>query len=173
MDMQSDMWAWLFRRVPAEQYNQLVIMTNTGTEIAVQTLLRIEPDFIAIKGRLAATQDAGRVYFIPFINIDYFGFQRDVKETEFDDMFGAGPLSLSVPAAIANAARVVPVVQPAAPAPVVPAAPPASLPAVEIPNSASVSQKTPLPLKSEVLERFRSRIAGQPLTSVPSRSGNE
>jgi hypothetical protein len=170
MDMQSDMWAWIFHRVPAEQYNQLVVMTRTGTEIAIQTLLRIEPDFIAIKGRLAGTQDAGRLYFIPFVNIDYFGFQRDVKETEFDDMFGAGPLDLPVTVAAPSPARVVPVVQPAAAPPA--AAPPVSLPAVEAQPSVSVSQKTPLPLKSEILERFRSRIVGQSPAGPPSRLGD-
>jgi hypothetical protein len=162
MDMQSDMWAWLFRRVPAEQYNQLVVMTGTGTEIAVQSLLRIEADFIAIKGRLAGSQDAGRVYFIPFTNIDYFGLQRDVKESEFDAIFGAGSLSFSTQAAAPSPAPTAP----PAPAPV---AAPVSLPAVEIPTSTSVSQKTPLPLKSEVLERFRSRIAGQSLNGTPPR----
>ena len=54
MDMQSEMWAWLFRRVPAEQHNQIVLMTRSGTEIAVQALLRIEERFLAIKGRLVS-----------------------------------------------------------------------------------------------------------------------
>jgi hypothetical protein len=139
--MQCDMWAWLFSHVPAEQHNQLMLMTNSGTEIAVQTLLRIEPDFIAIKGRLSGSQDAGRVFFIPFSNINYFGIQRDVREEDFDTMFGLGSLTVSG--------------QAAAPAP-----PPAAI--VEAPVPPSVSQKTPLPLKSEVLERFRSRIAGTP-----------
>jgi hypothetical protein len=168
MDMQSDMWAWLFRQVPAEQYNQIVIMTSTGTEIAVQCLLRIEADFVAIKGRLAGSQDAGRVYFIPFCNIDYFGLQRDVKETEFDAIFGAGSLVASTPVASTAAESTIPP-DPLAADPV--PGQPASLPAVEVPISTSVSQKTPLPLKSEVLERFRSRIASssQSLNGGPLR----
>jgi hypothetical protein len=162
--MQNDMWAWLLRCVPVEQYNQLMIVTASGTEIAVQTLLRVEADFIAIKGRLAGSQDAGRVFFIPYANIEYFGFQRDVRETEFDAMFGIGPLSVPVSAAAPEAAAVA-----AAPsAPPAPALPP---PATEVPVAPSVSQKTPLPLKSEVLERFRSRIAGSTssLGNGPSR----
>jgi hypothetical protein len=154
--MLNDMWAWLLRRVPVEQHNQLMIVTSSGIEIAVQTLLRVEADFIAIKGRLAGSQDAGRVFFIPYANIDYFGFQRDVRETEFDDMFGTGSLSVPVTAD----ALAVDAVAAAPPAPVLPS------PATEVPVAASVSQKTPLPLKSEVLERFRSRIAG----STPSLS---
>jgi hypothetical protein len=150
--MQSDMWAWLFRRVPAEQHNQLVLMTGSGTEIAVQALLRIEADFVAIKGRLAGSQDAGRVYFIPFTNIDYFGIQKDVKESEFDAIFGTG--SLAVDSGAASNSSIA--------AAGTPAVTPSTAPEVtaELPASTSVSQKTPLPLKSEVLERFRSRIAG-------------
>lgn len=152
--MQTAMWGWLFRRVPPEQQNQLMLVTGSGTEIAIQAILRVEPDFIAIKGRLSGSQDAGRVFFIPFTNIDYFGFQRDVKEEEFDAIFGAGNLTSS------------------APAPALPAEAPAHGGATAVADpaaskSASVSQKTPLPLKSEVLERFRSRIA----TSSPSLGG--
>jgi hypothetical protein len=152
--MQTTMWGWLFRRVPPEQHNQLVVVTRSGTEIAIQALLRVEQDFIAIKGRLSGSQDAGRVYFIPFANIDYFGFQRDVKEEEFDAMFGSG--TLTVPAALSSPSPQTPVTH----SPTI---------AVETAssNSASVSQKTPLPLKSEVLERFRSRIA----SSSPSLGG--
>ena len=148
--MQNDMFAWILCRVPVEQYNQLTIVTSSGTEIAVQTLLRVEIDFVAIKGRLAGSQDAGRVFFIPFANIDYFGFQRDVREAEFDEMFGTGSLTVAGSAAPADADVVA--------APPAAALPPAATEAA--PVSASVSQRTPLPLKSEVLERFRSRIAG-------------
>jgi hypothetical protein len=164
MDMQNEMWAWLLRRVPVEQHNQLMMVTGSGTEIAVQALLRVESDFVAIKGRLAGSQDAGRVFFIPYANIDYFGLQRDVKETEFDAIFGDGSLSASLPAAVAAPATTA-----VAPAAALPAGPAATSPA-EAPASASVSQKTPLPLKSEVLERFRSRIAGAtPTLSGPPR----
>jgi hypothetical protein len=157
--MQTAMWGWLFRRVPPEQHNQLALVTRSGTEIAIQVLLRIEPDFLVIKGRLSGSQDAGRVYFIPFANIDYFGLQRDVKETEFDAIFGSGTLTAPSPTPAQLAEAV---------------APPDPPPSVSEPSSAkstSVSQKTPLPLKSEVLERFRSRIASSSpsLSGIPSR----
>jgi len=143
--MRNEMWAWLFGRVPAERHNQLMLVTRSGIEIAVQALLRIESDFIAIKGRLSGSTDAGRVFFIPFVNIDYFGIQRDVKEAEFDAIFGLGSLT---PAATPEAAAAE-----SAPAPPGAAAPP---------PPAAPAPKTPLPIKSEVLERFRSRIAGMP-----------
>jgi hypothetical protein len=160
--MQCEMWVWLLRRVPPEQHNQLMMVTRSGVEIALQVLLRIEAEFVAVKGRLAGSQDAGRVFLIPYDNIDYFGFQRDVKESEFDEIFGTGTLTCDTPAQTSAAAVAV-------------AGPPASVTSLPIPvemsHSTSVSQKTPLPLKSEVLERFRSRIAGasQSLSGVQQR----
>jgi hypothetical protein len=161
--MQSEMWVWLLRRVPADQYNQLMLLTRSGMEIAVQTLLRIEAEFVAIKGRLAGSQDAGRVFLIPFTNIDYVGFQKDVKESEFDAIFGTGSLTPVTGAAAPPAPG-----QPVSTESASGAAPGSS---VEVPVTTSISQKTPLPLKSEVLERFRSRIAGASpsLGGVPLR----
>ncbi len=152
--MQRSAWQWLFNQVPPERQNQLMLVTGSGKDIAVQMVLRIEPDFVAIKGRLAGSTDAGRVFFIPYASIDYFGIQADVKEEEFDTIFGVGPLT----AAFAPAALTPPPVSAEAPTPL-PAAP-----AAEAPPAAAASQKTPLPLKSEVLERFRSRIAANSLS---------
>jgi hypothetical protein len=86
--MRSSAWATLLRQIPDHEHNQLVVTTGNGTEIAVQVILRIDHEFVAIKGRLAGSQDAGRVFFIPYTHIDYFGFQRDVKEAEFQEIFG-------------------------------------------------------------------------------------
>ncbi len=146
--MQSELWQWLFRRMPAEQHNQVMLVTRSGIEIAVQALLRIEPGFVAIKGRLSGSTDAGRVFFIPYENLDYFGIQRDVKEEEFDAIFGAG--SLTAAAQPRASAR---------PEPAPPDPEPEPSPA-EATVTVTVSQKTPVPLKSEVLERFRARVGG-------------
>jgi hypothetical protein len=151
--MQSEQWARLFGRVPPEQHDQLMVMTVGGTEIAVQTLLRVETEFVALKGRIAGSQTAGRLFFIPFASIDYFGFQRDVKDAEFHAMYGSGPLAVTAPAVECRAD---------------PAAAPAGAPE-ETPASVAGSTKTPLPIKSEVLERFRSRLSGQPASAPPRR----
>ena len=95
--MQSSVWALLLRQVPAEQHNNLMLVTSGRTEIAVQVLLRIDHEFMVIRGRLAGSQEAGRVFFIPYDQIDYFGFQEAIKESEFHDLFlsqGTPPLKL-------------------------------------------------------------------------------
>src|SRR3954467_2670779 len=86
--MRSSVWAALLRVIPPEQHNILMVVTGSGTEITVQTILRIDDEFLAFKGRLAGSQDAGRLYFIPLKNLDYFGFNRTVKDEEYAEMFG-------------------------------------------------------------------------------------
>src|SRR5947209_20628161 len=93
--MQNSAWVALLRHVPAEQHNRFMLVTTSGTEIAVQSLLRIEQEFVALKGRLAGSQDAGRVFFIPYANLDYFGTSQPIKDSEFNETFG----SLIVPGA--------------------------------------------------------------------------
>jgi hypothetical protein len=117
-------WERLLRQLPAKEQDGLMLMTNTRTEIAVQSILRLDPDFLIIKGRLAGSQDAGRVFFVPYAHIDHLGFYRAVKDTEFEEMFA----DLSVP----------------------------PLPAIAVAPVPSV-EESKAPIKSAVLERFRSR----------------
>src|SRR4051794_41872435 len=98
--MQGSVWAALLRQIPADRVNQLVLVTTGGTEIALQGILRIEPEFLAFKGRLAGSQEGGRVFFLPYGHIDYLGIQREVKESEFEEMF-AGLFAPAAPAAAA------------------------------------------------------------------------
>jgi hypothetical protein len=115
-------WERLLRQIPEKEQDGMMLMTNTRTEIAVQSILRMDADFLIIKGRLAGSQDAGRVFFVPYGHIDHVGFYRAVKDSEFDEMF-AGLNASPVPAIAV------------APAP----------------------EETKAPIKSAVLERFRSR----------------
>jgi hypothetical protein len=87
--MQSSAWFALLRHIPAEQHDQYMLVTVSGTEIAIQGLLLIEQEFVALKGRLSGSQEAGRVFFIPYAQIDYFGTQKPIKDTEFAEVFGS------------------------------------------------------------------------------------
>src|SRR5262249_14419843 len=137
--MHSSAWAALLRHIPAEQHNQLALVTVGGTEIAVQCFLRVDHEFLALKGRLAGSQDAGRGFVVAFCQIDYIGFVGEVKESEFQQMFGG----LAVPAPSANGTVDRP---PPEPEPPTPEGKPGSGPRPAI--------------RSEVLERYRSGRPG-------------
>ena len=134
--MPSTAWIRLLRLVPAKDQDNLMLLTSNRTEFAVQAILRLDPDFLIIKGRLAGSQDQGRVFFIPYEQIDHIGFYRAFKDAEFNEMFA----DLEAPAA------------PAEPA-------------------AAETNGSKTPMKSAVLERFRSRsttiIAPSPLGPRP------
>ena len=81
-------WIALLKKVPPEHHNQLVLMTTSGTEMAVQTILILEGECLVFKGRLSGCQDAGRLFYVPYDRIDYLGFSRVVTEEEFRAWYG-------------------------------------------------------------------------------------
>ncbi len=172
--MHGNAWASLLQHIPAELHDQLVLVTVGGTEIALNTILRIDHEFLAFKGRLAASQDQGRLFFLPYQNIDYIGFQREVKDEKYHEVFGAldvpapptalppavltsdpahsnraspaigGPRETEDPAST-GAANGLPESEPEPQTDLLPVAPSANL------------TPRPLTIKSAILERFRSR----------------
>jgi hypothetical protein len=169
--MQSPAWVTLLRHIPPKVHEGLMLVTCSGTEIAIQSLLRIDREFVAVKGRVAGSQAAGRVFFVAYDQIDYFGFQQEIKEEQFEEWF-AGlvmPELATAPvqqggdrqaAAAAAAAAVAAAVAAAsgAPLPVAPQPAPRPAPAaVEAAVPPPPGSKTVPTLKSAVLERFRSR----------------
>ena len=51
--MQSHVWTTLLRQIPAEKHDCLMIMTTSRVEINLQAVLRLDADYLAIRGRLA------------------------------------------------------------------------------------------------------------------------
>src|ERR1043166_6893589 len=89
--MQSTPWIALLKKIPAEQHNQLSLVTTSGIEMALQTILVVEGECLVFKGRLSGSQDAGRLFYVPFDRIDYVGFNRVVGEDEFKAWYGDLP----------------------------------------------------------------------------------
>jgi hypothetical protein len=149
--MHSSAWVALLKHIPPEHHNRLMLVTSGGTEIAIQCFLRVEPELLALRGRLAGSQDTGRVFFVPYANIDYFGFGQEVKESEFHQLFN-GLVLPEVPARIA--------------------APVDDEPArAGAPDPQPGSGPRPA-IRSEVLERFRSNRPGSSSNLPrPARNG--
>jgi hypothetical protein len=159
--MHASAWEALLRHIPGDVHHKLMLVTSSGTEITLQKILRIDRDFFAFKGRLSGTQDAGRLFFLPYTQIDYLGFQQGVKDTEYEEWFGA----LVIPDSDGEQAAEPAATSPAADAPAPPLSGAETQPAAEPPGS----KVTPV-IKSAVLERFRSRGHGsgvRPRIKVP------
>jgi hypothetical protein len=165
--MQSAAWIGLLQRIPPAQYDNLLVLTVTGLEIALQNILRVEQEFLVARGRMAGT-DLGRILFLPFNQITYLGFQKAVKEVEVRAMFEevvpepstapARPELSEVPAAEANPPSAEPAPVEAVAEPPAPMAPPPPLPAPPLPAAGPLSSgQVKLPDKKAILERLRAR----------------
>lgn len=65
-----------------------MLLTSIGTELAVQGVLRMEENYLVLRGRMAGTTDSGRIFFVPYDQINYIGFIKPVKEKEIFAMYG-------------------------------------------------------------------------------------
>jgi hypothetical protein len=81
-------WIELFRMFPAEEQSTLVLTTMSGVDLNVEIILRTEPSYLVFRGRVSGITDDGRVFFLPYRQIDYLQINRTVKEAEFAQLFG-------------------------------------------------------------------------------------
>ena len=160
--MQSNAWAVLLRTFPPEQHNNLMLVVG-GVEITVQDLLRIDHEHVAIRGRIAGSQDAGRLFIVPYQSIVYLGSQRSCKEADYHELFDQVqfPVAAAAPVSSERATAAVP--------DVAATSEPESAPAA-VPEAVSPSSKTPVPIRSAVLERFRARANPGSSVSLPRPS---
>jgi predicted lipid-binding transport protein (Tim44 family) len=90
--MQGTSWIALLARIPAEQTENLLVITNNGTGIAVKGIVRAENEYMVVRGRLLGTvEEGGGFFFVPYDQINYVGFQTLVKETVIRAMYEGEP----------------------------------------------------------------------------------
>ena len=80
--MKNTDWIDLVRLIPDDQHNKLVVTTLTGVDLNVEIILRMEEQYIVFRGRISGITDEGRVFFVPYRQIDYMQINRQVKEAE-------------------------------------------------------------------------------------------
>src|SRR4051794_14053523 len=86
--MQSTAWKTIFNRIPREHHEIMMVVTSIGIEINVRYIQLLEPDYVVLRGRLGGTTDAGRLFFVPYDQINYVTFSKEIKEEQIADMFG-------------------------------------------------------------------------------------
>lgn len=85
--MQNSAWIELLRLIPENQYAGLMATTTSGTEINIQAIVRIQPDYLVLRGRLAGSMDQGKIFFLPYDRIQLIGFREEVKEADVQALF--------------------------------------------------------------------------------------
>jgi hypothetical protein len=86
--MDSKKWIEILRRIPKREHEKLMVVTSIGVEISIQNIMRLEPEYVIFRGRLAGTTDMGRLFFVPYGEINYIVLLKEVTEVEFEPVFG-------------------------------------------------------------------------------------
>src|SRR5258708_20820385 len=89
--MQNHDWIELVGLIPEDQRNKLVLTTMTGVDLNVELVLRLEKDYIVFRGRISGIPDEGRVFFVPYRQIDYMQMNRQVHGAEFPGLSADAP----------------------------------------------------------------------------------
>jgi len=169
--MQSSAWISLFRLIPHSHHENLSLTTQNGTEITLQSIIRMEMDYVVLRGRLQGSSDAGRVFFVPYDQINFVAFLKEVKEPVIRAFFGEVQ---PAPASAAPARVDADTVADSEPEPL-PEAMPLAFPATPTPPD---SPTPPEPVhtglrpavsgKSAILERLRNKAAASSTPKPPS-----
>lgn len=167
--MQSATWVRLLRQVPVEHLQKLYIVTSAGTEISIQDLVRMDPEYLIIRGRLAGTSDAGRIFVVPLNQINYLGSQVEMRDDLVAVVFKKTAPSAALPEPELPVEELPPSAEPE---------PLAEEPAPEAPTEESpgdqpeekpTSGTPPAVDRAELLQRIRSRQNNGPRSGSRSR----
>lgn len=147
--MQNSAWISLLQHLPRSMHDAFSLVTKTGIEIALQAILRMEEDFLVIRGRLAGTQEGGRAFFIPYADLAFVMSSKPMAESQVQGLFNGTPV-------LAFAAETPP-----------PPTEPETIPQPEAPAPEPVAEQTATPspppsprpavVKKNILDRLRAR----------------
>lgn len=120
--MHNGEWTNLFRTLPPETHSQMILVLNNRVEVTVEIVLRVEPAFLLVRGRMSGTTDGGLAFVVPYDQLAAFYLSREIKETEVASIFGEPGKQVAALARSANdterpAPQVIPVQTPAAQSP--------------------------------------------------------
>jgi hypothetical protein len=86
--MQGSGWIGLFKQIPSNLHDALALGLSTGIEIVVQQLLRLDDDFMVLRGRTSGSNDGGRIMILPYGHLVSIAFNRRMMATEVEEIFG-------------------------------------------------------------------------------------
>jgi hypothetical protein len=148
--MPENIWVDLLRRIPAAFHDGLVLATVTGADLVMQGIIRLDENFLILRGRPAGTSDAGKLMVLPYHQINYLFFPGRLTEPQMQAMFGGGEMSFAVlPTNLPT---------PSAPAEAAAAEPVNDIPAQ--PAAEPAAPRLPQHSKTMLLAKLRAKLAG-------------
>jgi hypothetical protein len=191
-------WISLVQTIPPQFHDGLTMLLANGSEFNIQAIVRMEEQFMVVRGRTMGSTDAGLVFFVPYEQITTLGYSKTLKEEVVQAWFQDGPAyAVSGAPALPRAPR--PELAPAGmseeeaepgleeaeeaapaaagPTPARPSAPgvprpapaaPRPLPAGPTPSALPLSGM-PLPAKAAMIERLRKKAAAPGAPKPPEQ----
>ncbi len=86
--MQLADWVELLKKIPEDLQGSIGLGTRSSTEISVQAFLRLDKEFVLLRGRVGGTEDAGRILCLPYREVSYLVFSRQVSIETLRELFG-------------------------------------------------------------------------------------
>jgi hypothetical protein len=145
-------WIDVLNRIPANLHDSLALGLVTGGEVVVQQVIRMENDFVVVRGRMAGSTAEGRVLIVPYSHMTLLAFNKPMPEPEAQELFNN---TLAPATRTSRATKVESKVAEPAIIEETPLAEPVVLPE----KPASKSGPKPPQSKSILLARLRERLA--------------
>src|SRR5262245_25326699 len=86
--MQLSEWVRLLTNVPPEVQNAMILGVSNGATIAVQDVVRIDPEYVVLRGRLGGTTDSDRMFCMPYDQLTFFLFNKPLTDEQLSQAFG-------------------------------------------------------------------------------------
>src|SRR5262245_41803317 len=80
-------WQSLLDLMTGRHENLALVLAN-GAQVCVHTIVRSEPEYLVIRGRLLGTVEDNGFYIVPFDQIIYLSLPRTMKESDVRKLFG-------------------------------------------------------------------------------------
>src|SRR5262249_59937893 len=85
--MQSTGWQSLLQMMTGRHENLALVLAN-GAQVCIHTVIRSEPEYLVVRGRLLGTVEDNGFYIVPFDQIMYLALPRTTKESDVRKLFG-------------------------------------------------------------------------------------
>jgi len=86
--MRRDECIDLLSRIPETEHSQINLILQNRMLITIDTIIKMEPAYLVLRGREGGSTDEGRGFFVPYDEIAYIRLERVVKVGELRRMFG-------------------------------------------------------------------------------------